>query len=199
MNRKILVVDDDKKTAELIRLYLEQDGYRVLLAHDGRAALELAPPARPRPDRARPDAAPGGRAGRVPHPARRVAGADHHAHRPHHRGRQAARPRPGRRRLRDQAVQPARSGGAGARGAAARGRRGRRRRAGDGPPRRPAGGLCPPRGPSRTARPCGSRPRSSSCWKRWRKSRGGPSRASTCWSACSAWTTRGWSAPWTCM
>jgi DNA-binding response OmpR family regulator len=42
MNRKILVVDDDKKTADLIRLYLERDGYRVLLAHDGRAALEAA-------------------------------------------------------------------------------------------------------------------------------------------------------------
>src|SRR5689334_3900982 len=42
MNRKILVVDDDKKTADLIRLYLERDGYRVLLAHDGRAALDLA-------------------------------------------------------------------------------------------------------------------------------------------------------------
>jgi DNA-binding response OmpR family regulator len=42
MNRKILVVDDDKKTAELIRMYLEKDGYRVLLAGDGRQALEFA-------------------------------------------------------------------------------------------------------------------------------------------------------------
>ena len=42
MNCKILVVDDDKRTADLIRLYLERDGYRVLLAHDGRAALEAA-------------------------------------------------------------------------------------------------------------------------------------------------------------
>jgi DNA-binding response OmpR family regulator len=42
MNRKILVVDDDTKTAELIRLYLEKDGYRVLLAGDGRQALDLA-------------------------------------------------------------------------------------------------------------------------------------------------------------
>jgi DNA-binding response OmpR family regulator len=41
MNRKILVVDDDKKTAELIKLYLERDGYRVFLAHDGLGALEL--------------------------------------------------------------------------------------------------------------------------------------------------------------
>ncbi len=39
---KILVVDDDKKTVDLIRLYLEKDGYRVLAAHDGQRALELA-------------------------------------------------------------------------------------------------------------------------------------------------------------
>ncbi|MFL5731679.1 MAG: response regulator [Chloroflexia bacterium] len=42
MARKVLVVDDDKKTAELIRLYLERDGYKVLMAHDGNQALDLA-------------------------------------------------------------------------------------------------------------------------------------------------------------
>ncbi len=42
INRKILVVDDDKKTVELIKLYLEKDGYRVLAAYNGRQALELA-------------------------------------------------------------------------------------------------------------------------------------------------------------
>lgn len=42
MHRKILVVDDDKKTVELIRLYLEKDSYHVLPAYDGRSALELA-------------------------------------------------------------------------------------------------------------------------------------------------------------
>ncbi len=41
MNRKILIVDDDRKTVELIKLYLEKDGYRVLPAYDGRQALEL--------------------------------------------------------------------------------------------------------------------------------------------------------------
>jgi DNA-binding response OmpR family regulator len=40
--RTILVVEDDRKTAELIRLYLEHDGYRVLCAADGRAALDMA-------------------------------------------------------------------------------------------------------------------------------------------------------------
>ena len=38
----ILVVDDDVKTVDLIRLYLEKDGYRVLTAYDGRQALEIA-------------------------------------------------------------------------------------------------------------------------------------------------------------
>jgi DNA-binding response OmpR family regulator len=38
----VLVVDDDRKLVELIRMYLERDGYRVLIAYDGRQALELA-------------------------------------------------------------------------------------------------------------------------------------------------------------
>ena len=38
----ILVVDDDRKTVDLIRLYLEKDGYRVLCAYDGRQALDLS-------------------------------------------------------------------------------------------------------------------------------------------------------------
>lgn len=47
VDRKILIVDDDKKTVELIRLYLEKDGYRVLAAYDGRQALELTRQKRP--------------------------------------------------------------------------------------------------------------------------------------------------------
>jgi DNA-binding response OmpR family regulator len=42
LNRRILVVDDDKKTAELIRLYLESEGYQALVAHTGSQALEMA-------------------------------------------------------------------------------------------------------------------------------------------------------------
>ena len=38
----ILVVDDDRKTVELICMYLEKDGYFVLSAYDGRQALYLA-------------------------------------------------------------------------------------------------------------------------------------------------------------
>jgi DNA-binding response OmpR family regulator len=42
MQRKILVVEDDPKTADLMRLYLERDGYRVFVASDGRAGIEMA-------------------------------------------------------------------------------------------------------------------------------------------------------------
>ncbi len=42
MNRKLLVIEDDHKLADLVRMYLERDGYRVTLAHDGRNGLDLA-------------------------------------------------------------------------------------------------------------------------------------------------------------
>jgi DNA-binding response OmpR family regulator len=41
-NAKILVVDDDTQTVELITLYLKKDGYHVLSAYDGQQAIELA-------------------------------------------------------------------------------------------------------------------------------------------------------------
>ncbi len=47
MNRKILVVDDDRKTVDLIKLYLVKDGYQVLTAFDGQQALALARKRRP--------------------------------------------------------------------------------------------------------------------------------------------------------
>ena len=36
---RVLVVDDDKNICELLRLYLEKDGYGVILAHDGEEAI----------------------------------------------------------------------------------------------------------------------------------------------------------------
>ena len=36
---RVLVVDDDKNICELLRLYLEKEGYGVILAHDGEAAV----------------------------------------------------------------------------------------------------------------------------------------------------------------
>lgn len=40
--KKVLVVDDDVKTVELVKLYLNRDGYRVLTAYNGTEALRLA-------------------------------------------------------------------------------------------------------------------------------------------------------------
>jgi DNA-binding response OmpR family regulator len=45
--KKVLVVDDDVKTVELLKLYLNRDGYRVLTAYDGNEALRLARESRP--------------------------------------------------------------------------------------------------------------------------------------------------------
>ncbi|MFQ6026699.1 MAG: response regulator transcription factor [Dehalococcoidia bacterium] len=46
-SRQVLVVEDDLKTADIVRRYLEKDGYQVATAHDGndglRAALNLQP------------------------------------------------------------------------------------------------------------------------------------------------------------
>ena len=37
---KIMVADDDTNICELLRLYLEKEGYTVTLAHDGESAVE---------------------------------------------------------------------------------------------------------------------------------------------------------------
>jgi two-component system alkaline phosphatase synthesis response regulator PhoP len=41
-DKKVMVVDDDAKTVELVRLYLDRDGYQVLAAYNGLEALRLA-------------------------------------------------------------------------------------------------------------------------------------------------------------
>jgi DNA-binding response OmpR family regulator len=38
----ILIVEDDEKTASLVALYLEREGFQTVAAHDGRQALQLA-------------------------------------------------------------------------------------------------------------------------------------------------------------
>ena len=43
----ILIVEDDKKTASLVQLYLEREGFETVLAHDGHEALRLARRHRP--------------------------------------------------------------------------------------------------------------------------------------------------------
>ena len=40
-NRKILIVDDDQNICELLRLYIEKEGYTTAIANDGEEAIEL--------------------------------------------------------------------------------------------------------------------------------------------------------------
>jgi DNA-binding response OmpR family regulator len=47
LSKKVLVVDDDRKIVDLVKLYLERDGYRVFCAYDGKEALERARETRP--------------------------------------------------------------------------------------------------------------------------------------------------------
>ena len=42
MSKTILVVDDEKRLVDLVEQYLAQEGYRVLTAHNGKEALEVA-------------------------------------------------------------------------------------------------------------------------------------------------------------
>ena len=46
--KRILVVDDDKEIVRLVRAYLEQAGFQVLIAYDGETALHTI--RRDRPD-----------------------------------------------------------------------------------------------------------------------------------------------------
>jgi len=48
MTQRILVVDDDKEIVRLVRAYLEQGGFQVLVAYDGESALHIL--RRERPD-----------------------------------------------------------------------------------------------------------------------------------------------------
>jgi DNA-binding response OmpR family regulator len=38
----VLIVEDDKRTASLVALYLEREGFETIIAYDGQQALELA-------------------------------------------------------------------------------------------------------------------------------------------------------------
>ena len=42
MSKTILVVDDEKRLVSLVESYLTQEGYRVVIAHNGKAALAVA-------------------------------------------------------------------------------------------------------------------------------------------------------------
>ena len=45
--RRILVIEDDHKAADIVRLYLEDSGYHVLTAYDGSEGLDLARDGKP--------------------------------------------------------------------------------------------------------------------------------------------------------
>ena len=47
MERKVVVVEDDINIAELLRLYLEKDGFAVTVAHDGVEGLRAAEEQKP--------------------------------------------------------------------------------------------------------------------------------------------------------
>jgi DNA-binding response OmpR family regulator len=42
VGKRVLVIDDDVNTVELVKLYLSRDGHRVLTAYEGNEALRLA-------------------------------------------------------------------------------------------------------------------------------------------------------------
>ncbi len=42
MTDTVLIVEDDKNTANLVALYLKREGFETIIAHDGRKAIELA-------------------------------------------------------------------------------------------------------------------------------------------------------------
>ena len=46
--KKIMVVDDEKQIVDIVKAYLDREGYQVITAYDGRSALDLA--RRQRPD-----------------------------------------------------------------------------------------------------------------------------------------------------
>ena len=39
---KVLIIEDDKKTASLVALYLEREGFQTIVAHDGHKGLQMA-------------------------------------------------------------------------------------------------------------------------------------------------------------
>ena len=42
LSEPVLVVEDDRKTASLVALYLEKEGFQTVIAHDGQQGLNLA-------------------------------------------------------------------------------------------------------------------------------------------------------------
>lgn len=79
-NEKILVVDDDVNICELLRLYLEKEGYTVSIVNDGESAVKSF--GEIQPDLMLLDiAAPSRRLAGLPRDKKILGQADNHAHR----------------------------------------------------------------------------------------------------------------------
>ena len=180
---RVLVVDDEPIVTEVVQRYLIREGYQVQVAADGRVGAARGPRRRTRPGGPRSDAARDRRPGGLPAASGREQRPDHHADGQGRGERQDPRPRAGRGRLPDQAVQPRRADRPGQGGAAPHpGRRARRL-----PRRRASGsagcGSTPAAGPSSaTASRSTSPPRSSTCSTSWPAAPARSSPASSCWT-----------------
>ena len=112
---RILVVEDDRAVQKALKRLFEAEGFAVEISADGKSALEAYRATTPSGGRARSPFAGHVRAGCLP--GDQAAGAHASRHRAEcgqRRLRQSAAAGVGRRRLCDQAVQPARTAGAGA-------------------------------------------------------------------------------------
>lgn len=86
MAKTVLIVEDDRNIADLLRLYLEKEGYTVVIAPDGMRGVEQFRTVHP--SLVLLDVMLPGLDGwgRLPRHPRRVADADHHAHRKERNG-----------------------------------------------------------------------------------------------------------------
>lgn len=50
MNKRILIVEDEKNIVDILSFNLSKEGYETLEAYDGEAGLQLAPGAKPGSD-----------------------------------------------------------------------------------------------------------------------------------------------------
>ena len=95
---KILIVDDDTNICELLRLYIEKEGFEASIANDGETALKMF-------DTVNPDLIlldimlPGLDGWQVPVRSEKILPAHHHADGQGRGVRQGAGPGAGRRRL----------------------------------------------------------------------------------------------------
>ena len=70
MAKKVLIVEDDSNISELLRLYLEKDGFQVIQAADGGEGLRMAQ-----------SESRAGRLGSLLRGTQNLQRAHHHAHR----------------------------------------------------------------------------------------------------------------------